>query len=113
MKWRKFTGIPENIPESRLNIIFDNIQNRANENDFSICNMDIFKYGHEKFMGYIFFPEMKKFLVKIVNIDTCDVQYVVRYAKDLESCEINCNKEFDYSDENDLCIDVVNYPFNN
>jgi len=113
MKWRKFNDKANDISEDRLQILFDNIQHKVNENYFSICNMDIFKYGHEKFMGYIFYPEMKKFFVKIVNIDNCDIQYVVRYAKDLESCEINCNEEFDSSDENDLYIEVVNYPFNN
>ena len=111
MKWKKFNQDAPDYQEYLLQNIFDNIQNKVNENKFCIMNTDLWRYGLEKFMGYTFYPEIKKFLAKIVNCETHEIQYVIRYAKDLESCEINCGKEFDYSDEYDLDIQVIAYPF--
>jgi hypothetical protein len=108
-KWYKFSKSAPDISEDRLQIIFDNIQRKITENYFNISS-DLFRNGSEKFMGYIFYPQSEKFLVLYFDSCMCR-QFIIRYAKDLESAKHNASEEVNcYDDFSD--IEVIKYPFN-
>jgi hypothetical protein len=108
-KWSKFNKSAPDISEDRLQIIFDNIQRKIDENYFNTSS-DLFRNGSEKFMGYVFYPLSHKFL--IMYFDSYMIRnFVVRYAKDLESAIKNTSEEFDCDNEF-VDIEVIKYPFN-
>lgn len=108
-KWSKFNKNAPDIPEDRLQIIFDNIQRKIDENYFNTSS-DLFRYGCEKFMGYSFYPKSERFLVLYFDSSLMR-NFIVRYAKDLESAIKNASEEFDCDNEFSD-IEVIKYPFN-
>lgn len=103
-KWSKWNH-DFDIEEDRLQIIFDNIQHKVNENYFDNHYPTLFRNGWAEFAGYQFYPKMEKFLVKVLRNDMTQ-EFHKRYAKDLESAIKNAQIEFQISDN-----EIIPYPF--
>ena len=117
MKWFN-NNSTDILSEDRLNILFDNIQHKVNQNYFDNHYPTLFTKGYADYYGYFFYPQIKKFLVKYIAIIgpyERETRFRIRYAKDLEYAKDNAIEEFvdhrkDIVDRSD--IEVIEYPFN-
>ncbi len=107
-KWSKWDNNFD-VAEDCLQIIFDNIQHKVNENDFDNQYPTLFSDGYAYFVGYQFYPKMEKFLVKVLN-ENFDFDIYRTFAKDLESAIKNANTSFPSMDSEGE-IEVIPYPF--
>jgi len=101
----------EDISEDRLNILFDNIQHKVNQNYFDNHYPTLFTKGYAEFGGYCFYPLINKYLLKIYNVDTEESIYVSRYANNKKNCQHNTYIEFDKENKENLDVEIIDYPF--